>query len=70
MASRQVAEPPGVNVSTIYNWLRRFANGGEEALRGRGSRPHRGPRRLAVQPVATIIGPTATTSTTARRPEP
>ena len=54
MHPRQVAEQFGVNVSTVYKWLRRFAQGGEAALRDRSSRPHRSPRRLAVQRVATI----------------
>ena len=46
MSPRQVAERLGVNVSTVYKWLRRFAKGGEAALRDRSSRPHRSPRRL------------------------
>jgi len=54
MAPRQVAEQFGVNVSTVYKWLRRFAEGGEAALHDRSSRPHRSPRRLAVERVATI----------------
>ncbi|MFH1058597.1 MAG: leucine zipper domain-containing protein, partial [Pseudomonadota bacterium] len=41
MAPRQVAEQLGVNVSTVYKWLRRFAQGGLAALHDRSSRPHR-----------------------------
>jgi transposase InsO family protein len=54
MTTRQVAQQLGVNVSTVYKWLRRFAEGGSAALHDRSSRPHRSPRRLAVQRVATI----------------
>jgi len=54
MHPRQVAERFDVSVGTVYKWLRRFAQGGEAALRARSSRPHRSPRRLAVQRVATI----------------
>jgi transposase InsO family protein len=44
----------GVNVSTVYKWLRRFREGGREALRDRSSRPHRCPRRLPVERIATL----------------
>ena len=54
MAPRQVAEQLGVNVSTVYKWLRRFAQGGLAALHDRSSRPHRSPRRLPVERVATL----------------
>lgn len=51
---RQVAEQLGVNVSTVYKWLRRFRDGGMSALHDRSSRPHRLPRRLPVERVATL----------------
>jgi len=54
MHPRPVAEQFDVSVGTVYKWLRRFAQDGEAALRDRSSRPHRSPRRLAVQRVATI----------------
>ena len=54
MRPRQVAEQLGVNVSTVYKWLRRCAEGGPAALHDRSSRPHRSPRRLPVERVATI----------------
>ena len=54
MPARQVAEQFGVDVSTVYKWLRRFREGGLEALRDRSSRPHRCPRRLPVERIATL----------------
>ncbi len=39
------AEATGVSRHTAHKWLRRFDEGGEEALRDRSSRPHRIPRR-------------------------
>jgi len=56
MSPRQVAEQFGVNVSTVYKWLRRYREGGLAALRDRSSRPHRCPRRLPVERVATLAG--------------
>jgi len=54
MHPRQVAEQFGVDVSTVYKWLRRYREGGLEALRDRSSRPHRFPRRLPVERIATL----------------
>lgn len=41
----QVADQLGISRSTVYKWLRRYAEGGEAALADRSSRPHRMPRR-------------------------
>lgn len=49
-----VAEQFAINVSTVYKWLRRYREGGPEALRDRSSRPHRCPRRLPVERIATL----------------
>ena len=54
LSPRQVAGQLGVNVSTVYKWLRRYREGGLAALRDRSSRPHRCPRRLPVERVATV----------------
>lgn len=50
----QVAAELAVSRRTVYKWLARYRSGGEEALHNRSSRPHRSPRRLAVERVATI----------------
>ena len=54
MHPRLVAEQFGVDVSTVYKWLRRYREGGLDALRDRSSRPHRCPRRLPVERIATL----------------
>lgn len=41
----QVAEQLGVSRSTVYKWLRRYAEGGEAALADRSSQPHRMPQK-------------------------
>lgn len=51
---RLVAGQFGVDVSTVYKWLRRYREGCLEALRNRSSRPHRTPRRLPVERIATL----------------
>jgi transposase InsO family protein len=51
-----VAEELGVSRATVYKWLRRFREEGEEGLLDRSSRPHRSPRRLAPEREAAIIG--------------
>ncbi|MEW5911806.1 MAG: IS481 family transposase, partial [Thermodesulfobacteriota bacterium] len=53
---REVAEALGVSRHTVYKWLARYRAGGREALYDRSSRPHRSPRRLPVERVATIAG--------------
>lgn len=42
-----VAEQLGISRSTVYKWLRRYAEGGEAALADRSSRPHHMPRRTS-----------------------
>lgn len=42
-----VAEQLGISRSTVYKWLRRYAEGGEAALADRSSRPHRMPQRTS-----------------------
>lgn len=54
MHPQLVAGQFAVNVSTVYKWLRRFREGGLEALRDRSSKPHRCPRRLPVERIATL----------------
>lgn len=54
ISPRQVARQLGVDPSTVYKWLRRFAEGGPAALHDRSSRPHRSPRRLPVERVSTL----------------
>ncbi len=54
MSPRRVAEQLGVNASTVYKWLRRYREGGLAALPDRSSRPHKSPRRLPVERVATL----------------
>ena len=55
MHPQLVAGQFAVNVSTVYKWLRRFREGGLEALRDRQlHRPHRCPRRLPVERIATL----------------
>jgi len=55
----QLARQPGVNVrelcrrfkvspKTVYKWMRRYQQEGEEGLENRPRRPHRSPRRTAV----------------------
>jgi len=41
----RAARAAGVTRGTVYKWLRRFEEGGAEALQDRSSRPHRIPRR-------------------------
>jgi transposase InsO family protein len=43
----EAAEAAGVSRQTAYKWLRRFDQGGTEALRDRSCRPHRIARRTA-----------------------
>ncbi len=47
MTAEQAAACSGVHRSTVYRLLRRFAEGGWEALKERPSTPRRQPRRLA-----------------------
>lgn len=42
-----VAEQLGISRSTVYKWLRRYAEGGDSALVDRSSRPHRMPQRTS-----------------------
>lgn len=42
-----VAEQLGVSRATVYKWLRRYDEGGDEALADRSSRPHRMPQRTS-----------------------
>ena len=42
-----VAEQLGISRATVYKWLRRHREGGEEALADRSSRPHRMPTRTS-----------------------
>ena len=49
-----VARQLGISRRTVYKWLARYRQGGEAALHDRSSRPHRSPRRLPVERVATI----------------
>ena len=42
-----VAEQLGISRATVYKWLRRYEQGGEEALLDRSSRPHRMPARTS-----------------------
>ena len=49
-----VAGQFGVSQRTVYKWLTRYRQGGSAALQNRTSRPHKSPRRLPVQRVATI----------------
>ena len=51
---REVSEQLGVSRQTVYKWIRRYKQGGTDALHNKGSRPNRMPRRLPVQMVATI----------------
>lgn len=44
-----VAEQLGISRATVYKWLRRFEQGGEEALADRSSRPHRMPQRTSTK---------------------
>ncbi|MHA7662311.1 IS481 family transposase [Mycolicibacterium sp. HS_4_1] len=44
-----VAEQLGISRSTVYKWLRRYAEGGEAALADRSSRPNHMPRRTSAQ---------------------
>ena len=50
-----MAEQFAVNVSTVYKGLRRYRESGLEALRDRGSRPRRCPRRLLVERIAILV---------------
>lgn len=50
----QVAQELGVSRRTVYKWLSRYRQGGEAALDNGSSRPHRSPRRLPVERVATL----------------
>ena len=43
----QVAHELGISTKTVNKWLRRFAQGGVQALRDRSSRPHRSPQATA-----------------------
>jgi transposase InsO family protein len=54
MSPRMVAEQLGVNASTVYKWLRRYREGGLAALPDRSSRPHKSPKRLPVERVASL----------------
>jgi transposase InsO family protein len=45
----QVAEQLGVSRATVHKWLRRHAEGGQEALRDRSSRPLRMPARTSAK---------------------
>jgi len=51
----EVAAAAGVSVRTTYKWLRRHRLGGRPALEDASSRPHRQPRRTAVETVAAIV---------------
>jgi transposase InsO family protein len=51
----QVADELGVSRATVYKWLRRFREEGEDGLRDRSSRPRRSPRRLAPELEAAIV---------------
>ncbi|GAB3032574.1 IS481 family transposase [Mycobacterium bourgelatii] len=44
-----VAEQLGISRSTVYKWLRRYAEGGDAALADRSSRPIRMPQRTSAQ---------------------
>ena len=44
-APAHVAEQLGISRATVYKWLRRYDQGGLEALQDRSSRPHRMPAR-------------------------
>ena len=54
MSVHEVAEGLGVSSRTVYKWLARHRQGGQAALHNRCSRPHRSPRRMAVERVATV----------------
>lgn len=54
MSVKEAAAQQGISRRTAYKWLGRYEQGGEAALDNRGSRPHRSPRRLAVERVATL----------------
>jgi len=49
------AEAAGISRATAYKWLRRYRAEGDEGLLDRSSRPHRSPRRLAMEVEAAII---------------
>ena len=51
----EVAAAAGVSVRTTYKWLRRHRLGGRPAREDASSRPHRQPRRTAVETVAAIV---------------
>jgi transposase InsO family protein len=42
-----VAEQLGISRATVYKWVRRYEQGGEQGLRDRSSRPHRMPARTS-----------------------
>jgi len=54
MSVKEAAAQQGISRRTAYKWLGRYGEGGEAALENRGSRPHRSPRRLPVERVATM----------------
>jgi transposase InsO family protein len=54
MKVSEVARQLGVSRRTVYKWLTRYRQGGQDALYARSSRPRRSPRRLPVGRVATI----------------
>lgn len=51
-----VAIELGISRATGYKWLRRYRTEGQAGLVDRSSRPHRSPRALSREQVATILG--------------
>ena len=51
-----VASAMGVSVRTVYNWRRRYRDGGLAALQDRSSKPHRSPNRTPAASEAKVRG--------------
>src|SRR5207302_6109476 len=51
----RVAEAAGVSRPTVYKWVRRFTEEGQEGLFDRSSAPHRRPHALSRRQVARIL---------------
>jgi transposase-like protein len=45
----EVAERYGVSRQTVHSWLRRYANGGLDALADRSHRPHKCPHQMPAE---------------------
>jgi len=54
MGVKEAAEGLGISRPTVYKWLARYRQAGEAALKNRISRPHKSPRRMPVERVATM----------------